>query len=420
MMHRLKQFDVWRKDHRIELFMINVCASIIALFFVCVSIIIHMDDEDKDFLTNQAVYVSDFTTSISGTEGSIAQVYSNADHTKCGILVHFENPANLSSDAADYKVFVKGFNVKNGRYASKTMTNPSGGYCIFGSTGYALIYLSDADGFGNQAVECVVRSNEVLHREKVTSSDVEDLIEADSSYANYDQYRIIINPSASEAPVVDFLDDLDPAALYRQAIVDGGEADVRQVLSDDIVDMNTAMKAILAYRENLENLNVRVPALPEEIAGDVFDVEEGENGSVLTYTPSYVFSRGVEFDWLHGSLETTSFLTDELLDLKSPSQFFANLQNAPEERSEGMTMLASEWFMRDGTKIVLNERTGLSDNESVSSNIQNYVQAVNSYYNLKHKYQCEDMVSYLALEYNMNAAADSVSGNFGEDVITAW
>ena len=296
---------------------------------------------------------------------------------------------------------------------------------MFGRTGYALVYLVENRGFGDQALECVVRSNNILHRAGTTSAEAAELKRKDGSYADFDQYRIIVNPNAAEATVVSFLDELDPVMLYQQAIMNGEERDIQETLRKDLEDMNTALAAVNSYRDALTQRGVRVPALPEEIAGDKFQYFEhpDTHEQILVYTPGKILPGGVNFDWFGWDIQKAGGFLHSVVGNRSPGQFFGDLANAQTTPSEAMQALSGSggtWYMTDGSAIEVNTRSNLADVAAVSQAIEDYRTSVRKYHDLKRKYQCEDMVKYLYLEYNMQGTEDIVSGNFAEGTITAW
>ena len=419
------KLNLWRRTHRIEIFGYGVFITLICMIVLCGFIKIGANQEDRSLMDTKAIYVKDFTTSISGVKGAIREVYVNADRTKCGILVKLESSSQVSGNATDYQVFVKGYDPIKARYDRGTFADPSGGYCVFGSTGYALVYLVENRGFGDQALECVVRSNNILHRAGTTSAEAAELKRKDGSYADFDQYRIIVNPNAAEATVVSFLDELDAVMLYQQAIMNGEERDIQETLRKDLEDMNTALAAVNSYRDALTQRGVRVPALPEEIAGDKFQYFEhpDTHEQILVYTPGKILPGGVNFDWFGWDIQKAGGFLHGVIGNRSPGQFFGDLANAQTTPSEAMQALSGSggtWYMTDGSAIEVNTRSNLADVAAVSQAIENYRTSVRKYHDLKRKYQCEDMVKYLYLEYNMQGTEDIVSGNFAEGTITAW
>lgn len=416
----IKKMISWKKTHRIEAFTMSLMALCACFLVLFVFIGIRMHREDTVLVNDNAVYAEDFTTSLSGVKGQIEQVYVNADRTKCGILVHFDEMSKLSVNAEDYQIFVKGFNVKKGAYSSWQIPQPAGGYCVFGGSGRALIYLSCSKGFGRNAIECIVRSNKTLYTAGGATGEMEELQEKDGSFAKYDQYRIIVNPNAVEIAEVDFLDDLDTEALYKQAIVDGAEGDLRETLQQDVDALKIAYDAVMSYRDNLDNMDVRMPALPEEIMSDSFDTEtdEATGQETVRYRPGHVYLGGVDIPWEEQTLSDGSFL-DDVTGTQTPSQYFSVLSAQKAIDSETLQTLSSEkWTMKDGTEI---RSDSLDENTStIRANINDYVAAVRDYCNKKKQYQCTDLVSYLQLEYNMKNAGENMSGSFREGIVTAW
>ena len=408
----------WQKTHRIESFAMSVAAVCFGLLAVCGSIWIKTYSVTKDLLNEEAIYAERFTTSLSGVEGKIEQVYTNADHTKCAVLVRFDDMAKMSVNAEDYQFFVRGFNVQTGGASVAKISAPAGGYCIFGGSGRALIYLSCAKGFGSNALECIVRSNRTIYSQGSDSSEMQELKASDGSFAQYDQYRIIFNPNANQAVPVDFLDNLDTKALYKQAIVNNAEVEMRQSLAEDINKLKTSYDALTAYRENLDGLGVRVPSLPEEIAADRFTTETIGEEEVLVYSPGTIYNGGVDFDWFHQTLSDGSFL-EKLVGTQTPSQYFSTLSASAAIDSETIRSLNTEdWTMKDGSEI---RSDSLDENVStIRSNINSYVSSVREYCKLKKEYQRTDLISYLMLEYNMENAGENMSGSFREGIVTAW
>lgn len=414
MMRLFRKIRMWQKHHKIELFGAIVCAICVLLMVDCGSILLYAKNEDNDVLTNQAIYASEFTTSLSGVTGNISQVYVNEEGTKCGILLHFDDMTNIVTDALSYQIYVKGFNVSKGKYASETLSYPTGGYYVFGSTGYALIYLVDNNGFANQALECIVRCNDTINMSSNSSTDVAELKSKDGSYANYDQFRIVINPAGKLASKVSFLDDFDVTSLYQDAVVNESEAEIRETLKEDIVDLNTALKAINNYRNNLIDLNVKVPNLPSIIAGDEFYFDE--DGTTLIYKPDEIFANGVDIDWYHTDLQTGNFLTQDLIGVKTPLQFFGDLSAAEVQPLE----VPGTFYMVDGTEVKEESNSELTDIASISTNIQNYRDALNEYYRLKKNYQTIDLMKYLYLEYNMLNTGKHFTSNYNENTVIVW
>lgn len=414
-MKYIQKIKQWRKHHRIELLGAIAGVIVLVLFIDFLSIFIYVKSRNRDLLENKAIYVRNFTTSLSGNTGNIAQVYVNPDRTKCVILLYFDSSENLVTDASKYQVYVKGYDIEKGQYAGRTKSNPVGGYYIFGTTGYAAIYMTDANGFAKQCLECIVRCNELL----TTNAKVSDeaAAERDASYAHYDQWRIIINPTGKSAKVCDFLDDFDIVSLYQDAVIDANESTIRQKLTSDVSSLYTYMKQIEAYRNNLKSLGVKLPSLPEYVSGDSFSYDDTETVT-LVYKPEYMFKGGMDFDWFHYTLHDKSFMEEVKDPSMSDTQFFNSLQDySTADRFSGQ-----QWYLADGTQIARNSSssTQLNNLKSINENITKYEDVLQSYYNLKKQYQCTDMVSYLTLEANMVDAGKYFTSNYDENTIIVW
>lgn len=417
-MIKLKKILTWQRRHRIEAFTLSLVLILACLGMDCVSIFASNYKENKELLNGNAIYAPNFTTSLSGVPGTIEQVYSNADSTKCAILVHFDDMSKLSVNAEDYQMFVRSFDISTGRGALRKVLDMTGGYCIFGGSGRALLYLSSSQGFGSHPLECIVRSNRTVYTAGSDTQEMQQQKEQDSTFATYDQYRIIINPHARDVSKVDFLDDLDTQALYKQAIVDNAEADMRESLKGSIAAMQVSYNALTAYRDNLEGLDVKVPTLPDEIAGDSFTEEETAEGTMLVYQPGYVYAGGVDFDWFHNNLTSGSFL-EGVTGSQTPGQFFSVLSAQTVIDSETLQELnTSGWSKRDGTAI--SDNSDDENSATIRNNINGYVTAVRDYCNKKKKYQREELVNYLKLEYNMENAGENMSGSFRDGIVTTW
>lgn len=405
---------MWQKHHGIELFGIYLLLVCVGLVAISGTIKMTASSQDRDFLNENAIYASEFITSLSGIAGNIEAVYVNPSDTKCAIVLHMAEINRTSTDAADYQLYVKGFNVSRGEYATMTLNNYKGGYYVFGSTGYAMIYLTDAAGFQNQAIEIVVRCNEVFSTVE-GNADVAALAEKDASYANNDQFRIIVNPKGSAATEVEFLDDLDVVKLYQNTVLLDSEEEIRATLKTDVKELNQYLAQINAYGNNLRNMGVKVPALPECIAGDEFyNLENEEN--TLVYKPNYVFANGVDFDWFERSLMDDYRFLPELVGGKSDYQYLNDIAAQHDFYSQEQF----NWVMMDGTRIDRNSNSQLQDDVTLQQTIDAYELAITNYIRVKTQYQTIDLMSYLNLEYNMTSTGKTFTSNYGDDTVIVW
>lgn len=416
----------WIKHNDIQAFGVAFAAITLCLLLTISNIAVTAAGQDRDYLNGNAVYVSDFTTSLSGISGSIVEVYTNESNTKCGIVIKLDKDkiSNISTDANDYQMYIKGYNISKGVYASKTLSNPTGGYYVFGETGYAMIYLVDSAGFQNQALEIVVRCNEYYSS---TGKGDEELKEKDASYAKHDQFRIIINPHGTNAVKASFLEELDVVALYQNTVAYAEEDEIREKLTKDVKQLNEYISKINSYAERLDALGVSVQGVPNCVLEDAdsFSTKtvvdsDGTESELLVYHPGFVFQNGVDFDWFENKLIDGHRFLPDLIGVKSTKQFLIDLKDNKDTNS--YLMNPDAWYMKDGTKINLssNSKTDLVDVDAIKDDIQIYTETVNDYIRLKNQYQTIDMVAYLSLEYNIETTGETFTSNYSEDTVVVW
>ena len=405
---------MWQKHHSIELFGIYLVLICVGLLAISGTIKLTANSQDRDFLDANAIYASEFTTSLSGIAGNIEAVYVNPSDTKCAIMLHMDEISKTSTDAMDYQLYVKGFNVSQGKYATATLNKFKGGYYVFGSTGYAMIYLTDAAGFKNQAIEIVVRCNEVFTGGTM-SAEASALAQQDASYASNDQFRIIINPKGSAATEVDFLDNLDVVKLYQNTVLLESEEEIRTTLKNDVKNLNMYLAQINSYGKNLTNMGVKVPTLPDYIVGDEFSNLENEENT-LVYKPNYVFANGVDFYWFEKSLMDDHRFLPDLVGGKSDYQYL----NDVKAQRDGINIEFNDWIMLDGTRINRESESTLQTDTTLRNTITAYEEAVRSYVTLKQQYQTQDLMNYLYLEYNMTSTGNTFTSNYSDGTVIVW
>lgn len=405
----------WGKHHHIELFGAALGSLLLVLLINSISICVYASKANDRLLTENAVFASSFETSLSGKDGTISQIYVNPERSKCVILFKFADMNGMVADASKYQVFIKSFDVFKGEYAShrSTQLDVKGGFYVFGSTGYTALYLSAVNGFSKECYEIILRCNDVLQVDAKSSRN--ENAARDASYAQFDQWRVIINPNGRNARECSFLDDFNITSLYQDAVIDEHESEIRENLYNDIKVMYTDRKLIDNYRENLESLNVKIPSLPVYIAGDELLVDE--NG-IIQYKSGFDFEDGVDYDWYGRTLHDASFLGMVKPSDMTDVQFFNSLNNY---QASNVPSSLNTWYMADGSAVSLDESGLKLDNaQAVVDNIKGYNLAVSDYYTAKRTYHCSHLVDYLYLESNMETAGKYFTSNYNEGVVTVW
>lgn len=400
-----KKIRAWGNHHHIELFGILLFLVAFVLILNSVSILVYASNRNKQLVSENAIFVKEFTTSLSGKDGKMVQLYINPERNKCVLLFKFEDMTSMVTDASKYQVYIKSFDIFKGRYASSTKLKVDGGFYVFGSTGYTALYLSAANGFPKECYEVIVRCNEVL---RYNASDEEYV---DKSYYQYDQWRVIINPNGNNAKECNFLDEFNITSLYQDAVIDDNESEIRNELAKDIQKMSDDVDLINNYRSNLRNLKVKVPSIPLFLASDLF--RNREDGGI-EYTTEYEFKNGVNFEWHDKTLHDSSFLDELKEENMSDTQFFNSLN----DYSNDSYNLNYKWYMQDGTEIT--DKIDINDAEVILSNIRNYESVLADYYKNKKAYHTEHLINYLKLESKMKDAGKYFTSNYNKGVVTVW
>lgn len=410
-----RRIRIWGRHHHIELFGTVLGVLLLVMLINSISICVYASKENNRLLSENAVFANSFTTSLSGKNGTISQIYVNPERNKCVILFKFDDMNGMVTDAAKYQVFIKSFDVFKGEYVSRrsTQLDVMGGFYVFGSTGYTALYLSAVNGFPRECYEIILRCNDVLQIN--TSPSGNENAVRDASYAQFDQWRVIINPNGNTAKECGFLDDFDITSLYQDAVIDENESKIRESLYDDVKIMYAGWKKIDNYRNNLESLNVKVPSMPVYIAGDELAVDEE---GIIKYRSGFDFIDGVDYDWYGKTLHDTSFLDMVKQTDMTDIQFFNSLNNY---QTSDIPNTLNTWYMADGSVINLDESDlKLNNTQAVVENIKSYNMALNDYYNAKRLYHCTHLVDYLYIESNMKMAGKYFTSNYNEGVVTVW
>lgn len=410
----------WSKHHKIETFGALSCFIILLLVIDCFTISAYSHGVEHDFLTNVAIYTPMFKTSLSDTDGTVTNVFVNEERTKCAIMLKIDSMMyKMSTDANDYRVFVKGWNVSKGQYMPVTFNHPTGGVYVFGSTGYMMIYIVDEMGWQNQALEFVVRCDTTL----IDNSAGKDFAGVDVSYSQFDQFRFVVNPAAQSASVCKFFDgdNINITEIYQETILSGVENAQRETLKSDVVELNQYLSQIAAYKKALENLQVNVKPLPEIMAGDNVAFSNDEETGELRYYPTTIYPGGVDYNWYEGDLRTKSYLDEAIGDtgLTRPA-FFDNLNK--NHQFAPYMMPTDGWRRNNGTDINIHDylASPVDENKQIASNINAYIAAVNGFCKLKHQYQTQDLVDYLYIQYNLEISGQAFTSNFKPDTIHVW
>ncbi len=411
----IQKLTTWRKRHRIESFGACLMLLLCLIGINVVTIKVYANANDKDYLDGTAIYTTEFTTSLSGVKGYVTELYTNPSHTKVAIMLNFEDPSSLSTQASEYKIYYRNWNISKSRRATQNLNDPKGGFYIYGTTGYAMIWLVNSDGFKNTAAQISVGNETPL---KIGEGN-EELKSQDAYFAESDGFRFYINPRGKSATYTDVLDaavDEDDMAMriYQMSVINESETDQRDKLLKDVEDLNTGMATLMEKKATLETLQVNVPAISEQIYGDNFSIEDG----TLIYTPDYIFPDGVNFDWFHNTLSNASFLEAFMNENGQSDRGFLESLQQKSANYQLDTLDDARWTLIDGTQVSEDDaESRMSDVSNIGKAIKEYKAAYNEYLQLKHQYQSEDLVDYLRIEYSVRSSVSMYTSTFGNVIV---
>ena len=409
----LSKFPVFDKHHQMERFGI-LFVTLILLFVVNIGSIVYKNHNDnKNTLSNDVVYTQTFKLSKSGASGSVRNIYRSTDGTKVFLLLKFDDMSIVSSDAANYQMFITAADLNLNQH--DLLSSPSGSIYMFGSTGYMGLYLVDSQGFPAQLLDLVVRSNKTL----ADSGEVSTEAAEDASFAKYDQFRIYFNPGGANAEIAECLDSDKMTAydIYESMICRQQEATLRESLSADLKTLQSDLAVIEEYTERLRKDGIQIPSTPEPIAGDTI-TERGDG--TLSYHTNYVLATGFDFDWQNGSIKT-GYL-EALSNGMTPTQFFD--MKSREVDSVNFTNYVNhlDWYYADGTEFegVSSSGTTMTGIANINNDITNLTNAWTQYYTDKKAYQCTNLKNLLLLEVEAKDVSANYTVNANDGVVTLY
>lgn len=394
-------------------------------------------------LGETALYNSTFIASRTGVKGTVEPVYVNQDRNRALVLMKFDTPSQMSSNAADYYVYGTGIDGGPGGSPTKLKTPLAGAIYSFANTGYLGIILEAPDGFAPQLINLTVRAR----KELMTPRNQPTAAGMDNSFIEHDQWRIVINPSASGAQHLPALDGEripEPEEVFAYAVTWRSEQAKRKVLDAKLADMKTQLTRISNFTSTMAQTNVRVgadpsvrllpPALPREIEGDSITgmdstalrraLDEGPADQIEgigtktqrarmldTFSDGYMvntfvlnsavtMSGGTDFDWRQRSVADGYFKT---LGTGEPaiSDYLAKLSTQPIPSMSSRELL---WPLSNGQSIT-DLRPGDTGSKPLIELRNNAMTAYDSYFALKRSYQTVDLLELLVMEQTLDQVA---------------
>ena len=440
----MKFFRKFGPHYAIERFGILFLSLALSMIVLIASIVARKIQFDNQSLSGMAVYTNEFTFSRTGTIGSVRGVYVNEDHTKCMLLLRFDSMANIPVEASEYRLFLTGSDAQQRQQAIESQ--PDSMLYMFGSTGYMGVYLQSAMPFPSQILSLTIRS---LNSFGDTAGQLDESQYEDPTFARYNQARVYFNPGGSYATTVSFLDDPEWTVTdaYEEMVVRSYEASLRGVLKDDLIQMRDQQLLMTEYTQRLEQLGIAAPDVPEELDGDEIyainpddasqkhlewnnqenrwaDMEEmiiyPDDMVSLYLDTNYVVPGGYSFGWQDGSIRE-GYLEDLTGSDKLTDWMAYFTEQSDKQTGQGLNLDGLTWYYTDGRVFSSgSEEAGDEVNTggqtaTIQENITALTSAWTTYFDLKQKYQTEDLYNLLQLECDVQNVSSSYSVNTGED-----
>lgn len=444
------------KHHHIERFGV----SLIALS-ICMSGVVGVGaysyiEQNRENLSNQAIYTKAFVSSKSNIQGKVSNVFISKDKKKAFLLLKFDNINSVSLNAKNYKAFLTGSDSKQSK--TDLLSKPFGSIYTFGSSGYMGFLFVNNAGFKSQILDLVVRNNSQITSNTDVTSDMMTLDEqikkeADPANKNekveeepsdvakkngsitfdkFDQFKVFFNPGATEAVVADVLskDVISPVELYKELVLYREDEILKKKLAKVVDALDTSRAAVSEYNERFKTITVGgahivTPDNVNKILEDKIEVKKNLDGSVSskTFIPKYVLPGGFEFDWQNTSIDD-GYLKQVNKDNLDVVEFLKNKSKEAIAKDMYDFTNFGKWRLDNGTAFddyIANTSqdidTGLKD---VNNNITSLQTAVNSYLNAKKLYQIDYMRKLLDLEITLGTIDSATSVNAEKKAVTLY
>ncbi|MFD2024182.1 hypothetical protein [Promicromonospora aerolata] len=380
----------------------------------------------RDALSQTALYTQEFVTSKTDLGGDVDGIYTNESGDKALVMMHFDESAQISYNAADYQAFLLGSDTSLNSEPVST-GGIEGSFHVFGSTGYVGVLLDAEEPFDRQVLNLTVRANAELSFAKQDGTANPDELGGDRTFAKYDQWRVFFNPGASGAEVIPALDALtfDPARAFYDVVLETQEAELRTSLDRKLIEMRTSLAQVEAYTTDLEmtkvdGLFLRPPSVPASLAGDeitgVSAAEAQDGVSTLTLETDQVVPGGFGLDWRSGDVY------DGYLDALVPSgQSYAEFLSAKrEEVADGRTQRVSDmqWILSDGSSLTDDYQLSDVTMRPLTTVMNNLSRAYQDYSTGKAEYQSDLMLELLRLDVSLRGVQSNSTVRDDHDFLT--
>lgn len=417
--------------HAIERFGILFTAITATFALLLVGTVASAWQNGRASLDTRSIYTPSFTTSQTGLAGDLENVYISEDHTRAMVLMKFSDIAGqLSTDATTYEAYLTGSNDKLDTLALKN--GYTGQIAVFGSTGYMAVILDSDTPIEQQILSLTMRSNSDLVYNAEDKRELREDLADDGSFNKFDQWRLFINPGASNAVESEALgsatDKIDMRAIYNEVVTEDEENSIREEMNSQLAEMRTQLNKISEFeneigRTNVDGMSIVPPEVPEQIAGDRITGEDAtsENStSTLALETNWVAPAGFDFDWRSGNV-FDGYLDNLVPEGKSKGTFLSEKSRAGLDATatggtdaiDGFSANDVDWTLVDSNG---NETDLKMDYDDTDNSIKplrdlmnNTTQAWSDYYRMKTSYQVDSYTELLELEMDLDNVSNTGS-----------
>lgn len=414
---------------------------------------------DRVDIAGVASYTGEFEASRTGQIGEVTGVYGDGIGTRAMVMMKFAKPSEMSSDAEDYTVHITGIegDARSGKPA-KVAQPTAGEIFAFPGNGYLGIMLDAPDGFSEQLLNLTVRAKKELSDAKPMPEEDRISQGLDSSFAEHDQWRVVINPVADTVVAAQALATPQPEIrdIYAEMVVREEEKAKRVELDGHLAEMKTQYDRMVSFEDAMSRTSVRVnadegvrmvpPRLPDELAGDeivgmssaevgkalqsnepedipdlakktelarLLDTQEGFMPNTYDLLSDATVVGGIDYDWRSSTIEE-GYLDWVIPAGVSPIDY---LMGKAVEPVPELALREESWMLTNGMD--MSELSGSDPAVKPLLDIRNNaMQAYNSYFSLKVEYQRNLLPSLLFMENDLDTIVANATTASGPDAVT--
>lgn len=436
------------KHHRMEHFgMMFIIFLIIIAMFIAVSAKVKIANS-KYQMTSASIVGSNSTFwSKTGSNMSIEGTYSNADNTKFMIWLKMDDMSKSSTDPNEYSIYVS-------PYKDMSIKHPlTGSLYMFGDTGNMALMLYDNMGFENVVMEITMRGTAI-----VEDPDFESPY-TDPSYETYNQSCFYVNPSGTDAEVVDFLDEdiVDTREMYYTGALFAELSEAKATLDESMTSLKEDMAVYSQCIRVLDDADFVTPTVPAAIVSDFISTNPVDAAkSPVTFDANMLDLDDAVINSEHGYMSRTNGSNDptgndtanndvyyyvsdfvypgglnvSVNDIDSIEEIYNSLKPAGStfyEWKSDQDSIAKKYDSAVGNYTPVTTSWQQDSKiyqygtvERYDKAIDNYNTAVSNLLKDKETYQTEDIYKIFECVSQLDTVADKVTINSNNDFLTKW